>query len=50
MKQNEVLVAEMQAIKKERSIRVVNDCKMKNKMEWEQWQKRNKGGGTVSVS
>lgn len=50
VKQNEVLVAEMQAIKKEKSIRVVNDCKMKNKMEWEQWQKRNKGDGTVSVS
>lgn len=39
MKQNEVIVAEMQAIKKEKSIRVVNDCKMRNKMEWEQWQK-----------
>lgn len=51
MKQNEVLIAEMQTMRKEKSIRVVDDCKMKNKMEWEHWQ-RSKGerSGTVSVS
>lgn len=50
VKQNEVLLAEMQTMRKEKSIRVVDDCKMKNKMEWEQWQ-RNKGdrSGTMSV-
>ena len=39
MKQSEVLVAEMQMMRKEKSIRIVNDCMMKNKMEWEQWQR-----------
>ena len=42
MKQNEVLVAEIQTMRKEKSIRAVDQCKLKNKMEWEQWQ-RNKG-------
>lgn len=42
MKQNEVLVAEIQTMRKEKSIRAVDRCKLKNKMEWEQWQ-RNKG-------
>lgn len=37
-----MLVADMQMMRKEKSIRVVDDCKMKNKMEWEQWQ-RTKG-------
>lgn len=41
-KQNQVLVAKMQTMRKEKSIRVIGDCKMKNKMEWEQWQ-RTKG-------
>lgn len=39
MKQSEVLVAEMQMMRKEKSIRSVNDCMMKNKMVWEQWQR-----------
>lgn len=39
MKQSEVIVAEMQMMRKEKSIRMVNDCMMKNKMVWEQWQR-----------
>lgn len=42
IKQGEVLLAEMQTIRKEKRIRIVNDCMMKNKMEWELWQRRTK--------
>lgn len=42
VKQNEVLVAEMQTMRKEKSLRAVDHCKLKNKMEWDQWQ-GNKG-------
>ena len=42
MKQNEVLVAEMQTMRKEKSLRAVDHCKLKNKTEWDQWQ-GNKG-------
>lgn len=49
MKQSEVIAAEMQMMRKEKSIRMVNDCMMKNKMVWEQWQRtkqdRSRKGG-----
>lgn len=37
-KRNEALVAEMQMMRIEKCIRFADDCKMKNKMDWEQWQ------------